>query len=69
MQHKSKQSLFTIRFSEIRLVYCEQYRTKYEAAKRERQLKGWSHAKKQMLVDGILGLNVCTEFAKVLAGD
>ena len=43
---------------------AEKYENKYEAAKRERQLKGWSHAKKQMLVDGRLGLNVCTEIVE-----
>jgi predicted GIY-YIG superfamily endonuclease len=48
------------------LVYSEQYLNKYEAAKREQQIKGWSHAKKQMLVDGKLGINVCTEFAEEL---
>lgn len=68
-QRRKKQSLYTIRFSDFELVYCEQFKSKFEAAKREKQLKGWSYKKKQMLVDGILGRNVCTEFAKVLAGD
>ena len=63
-QHEAKMSLYTIRFSEIKLVYCEQYKTKCYAAKREKQLKGWSRTKKQMLVNGILGLNVCTGFAE-----
>lgn len=56
-QHKTKQSFFTKKFSDIRIVYCEKYNTKYEAAKREKQLKGWSQLKKQMLVDGKLGIN------------
>jgi len=46
-------------------VYGEQYPTKYLAAEREKQLKGWSKTKKQMLVDGRLGINVCTELSKL----
>lgn len=42
----------------------KKYQSKYETAKREKQLKGWSHAKKQMLVDGKLGINTCTELAE-----
>lgn len=66
LQHKNKQSTFTKQFSRFTLVYSERYENKYEAAKRERQLKGWSFAKKQMLIDGRLGINACTEFAKDL---
>jgi predicted GIY-YIG superfamily endonuclease len=65
-QHKAKDSFFTKKFSQIRLIYCEQYKSEHEAAVREKQLKGWSRAKKQMLVDGKLGINVCTEFAVAL---
>ena len=65
-QHKQKGSFFTKKFSHIQLVYCEQYESEHEAAGREKQLKGWSRAKKQMLVDGKLGINVCTEFAVAL---
>lgn len=32
------------------LVYTEKYETKSEAAKREVQLKGWSHEKKERLI-------------------
>ena len=49
--------LFTKKFSEIELVYCEKYDDKYQAAKREKQLKGWSVAKKKMLIEGKLGIN------------
>lgn len=63
-QHKNKDNISTKKFSELKFVYAEKYENKYEAAKRERQLKGWSHAKKQMLVDGRLGLNVCTEIVE-----
>ena len=65
LQHRSKESLATKEFSDLEIVYCEKYLNKYEAAKREKQLKGWSHAKKQMLIDGKLGINVCTEFVGV----
>lgn len=65
-QHKTKDSFFTKKFSNIRLVYSEQYKSEHEGAVREKQLKGWSRAKKQMLVDGKLGINVCTEFAVAL---
>lgn len=65
LEHKNKLSLATKEFSDIKLVYCEKYRDKYLAAKREKQLKGWSKAKKQMLISGKLGINICTEFDKV----
>lgn len=65
-QHKTKSSFFTKKFSDIRLVYCELYQSEHEAAKREKQIKGWSRAKKQMLVDGKLGINICTGFAVAL---
>lgn len=60
-EHISKQSFFTKKFSHHRLVYCEQYTTEHQAALREKQLKGWSRSKKQMLIDGKLGINTCTE--------
>ncbi len=63
-QHRDKTSFFTKKFSDLKLVYCEEYITKYEAAKRERQIKGWSHAKKQLLVDGKLGINRRTEIVE-----
>ena len=62
-QHKTKTSFFTKKFSDIQFVYCEEYGSKKEAVRRETQLKGWSHVKKQMLVDGKLGNHTCTEFA------
>ncbi|MBI2617558.1 GIY-YIG nuclease family protein [Candidatus Gottesmanbacteria bacterium] len=65
-QHKNKNSFFTKKFSQIKIVYCEKYAQESEAAKREKQLKGWNRAKKQMLVDGRLGINACTEFAEAL---
>jgi putative endonuclease len=65
-QHQSKLSTATRKYNVIKVVYCEQYSSKHDAAIREKQLKGWSHAKKQMLIDGKLGRNTCTEFAEAL---
>lgn len=67
--HRTKQSFFTKKFSYIKLVYCEIFPNKTLAAKREKQIKGWSHAKKQMLIDGKLGYNKCTELVEALSQD
>ncbi|MFA4975775.1 MAG: GIY-YIG nuclease family protein [Candidatus Paceibacterota bacterium] len=64
-EHKDKESFFTKKFSAIKLVYCEKYKNKNEAAKRERQIKEWSRKKKQMLIDGKVGIN-CIELTEVL---
>lgn len=65
-QHKNKTNISTVKFSDLKVVYVETYKSKYEAAKREKQLKGWSHAKKQMLIDGKLGINACSEIVEEL---
>ncbi len=65
-EHKNKESFFTKKFIDIKLVYCEKYQNQIEAAKREKQFKGWSKAKKQMLIDGKLGINIYTEYDEVL---
>lgn len=49
-QHKNGQSKFTKKFSDLRLVYIENYKTDYEAAKREKEIKGWNREKKMKLV-------------------
>ena len=67
VEHKAGKSLHTKKFFDLRFVYCEKYSGKHEAALREKQLKGWSHAKKQMLVDGKLGYNICIELVEVLS--
>ena len=66
MKHRAGKSLSTKKFSDIKFVYCENYPSKRKAALREKQIKGWSHARKQMLVDGKLGYNVCAELVEVL---
>jgi putative endonuclease len=65
-QHLDKKSFHTKRFSDLIFVYSESYNDKYSAAAREKQIKGWSRAKKQKLLDGKLGVNQCTEFVEVL---
>jgi putative endonuclease len=51
-EHKNKQSFFTKKFSDLKLIYTEQHKSRTEAEKRERQIKGWSLAKKQALATG-----------------
>ncbi|HLE49048.1 MAG TPA: GIY-YIG nuclease family protein [Patescibacteria group bacterium] len=69
-QHKSKVSFFTKKFSDLKLIYAEKYPGEHLAAIREKQIKGWSRAKKQMLVEGKLGYNTYTEFVEaLLAGE
>lgn len=41
---------------EFKLVYSEQYSTRLEAMQREKQLKGWTRAKKEALIKGDLML-------------
>ncbi len=43
----------------VRLMYAEVFDTETQAIKRERQLKRWSAAKKQSLVDGDLATLRC----------
>jgi predicted GIY-YIG superfamily endonuclease len=59
--HKNKKSFFTKKFSDLEIVYCEHYPSKHKAVLREKQLKGWSRAKKQLLIEGKLGYNTCSE--------
>ena len=68
-QHVNKQSFFTKKFSDVKLVYCERYDLEHNAAIREKQIKGWSKAKKKMLIEGRLGYNTCTEFAEALLAE
>ncbi len=65
-EHRERQSFFTKKFSDIQFVYCERYLGKQKAALREKQIKGWSRAKKQMLIDGKFGYNVCIELVEIL---
>ena len=51
-QHQSKQSPHTKRYSKIECVYEEKFNTRFGAENREQQLKGWSKAKKEALING-----------------
>lgn len=67
-QHQNKESIHTKQFSDLQITYCEQYVTKHGATLREKQLRGWSHAKKQMLIDKIIHDPHRTEIDEVLRG-
>ncbi len=43
-------SLFTKQHKNFKLVYSEEYQTQLEAMHREKQIKGWSRAKKEALI-------------------
>lgn len=45
-------SVYTAKRRPVRLMYKEAYKMEEEAIKRERQLKRWSAAKKQSLING-----------------
>ena len=49
-QHQNKRSLYTKRYSNIKLVYSEKFHKRIDAEQREQQLKGWSRAKKEALI-------------------
>lgn len=56
-QHTTKDwkaAKFTKDGSGFELVYHEEYETRLKAMKREDQLKGWSRAKKEALINGNL---------------
>ena len=50
-QHQNKQSLHTKRYSKVECVYIEQFAKRLNAEKREQQLKKWSRAKKEALIN------------------
>ena len=55
--HQSKTSRaakFSKENGEFKLVYSENYITLLEAMRREKQLKGWTRAKKEALIKGAL---------------
>jgi putative endonuclease len=45
-QHKNKHSVYTSRFSNLKLIYTEIFKTKIEAREREKEIKKWSKKKK-----------------------
>ena len=51
-QHQRHQSIHTKRYEKIKLVYSEAFSKRSDAEEREKQLKGWSRAKKKALIGG-----------------
>ncbi len=45
-------SVYTRKRRPVRLVYAEEFAGRIDALERERQLKGWSRAKKEALISG-----------------
>ena len=43
---------YTYPLRPVKCVYAEEFPTKSQALDAERQIKGWSHAKKQALIEG-----------------
>ena len=51
-EHKNETiDCFTKKYHVHKLVYLEEYREIYDAIAREKQLKGWTRAKKNMLIE------------------
>ncbi|KKR71760.1 MAG: Endo/excinuclease amino domain protein [Microgenomates group bacterium GW2011_GWC1_41_8] len=49
-------ALFTRNRLPVRLVYFEEFESKFDAAKREKEVKGWKRDKKEKLVTSFQGL-------------
>ena len=45
-------TVYTRKRRPVRLVFAEEFPTRYEALSAERQIKGWSRAKKEALING-----------------
>jgi putative endonuclease len=54
-QHKDRTYAngFTARYTFNRLVYFETHPTKFDAARREKQVKSWTRAKRVALINGM----------------
>ena len=64
-QHRNKESFYTKKFSDLRLIYTERFTKRSEAENREKQIKKWSVAKKKALIAGdkksLIHLSKCHE--------
>ena len=56
LSHKSRCNIATKEYTNIELLYDETYKTRMEAEKREKQIKGWTVAKKKALIAGDIEL-------------
>jgi predicted GIY-YIG superfamily endonuclease len=52
----SKSAKFVKERGDFKLVYSEEYETRLEAMRREKQLKGWTRVKKEALISRNLAL-------------
>jgi putative endonuclease len=52
LHNDGRGAAYTFKHCPVRLVYSEVFDSEAKAVRRERQLKHWSHGKKQALVDG-----------------
>lgn len=50
-QHQNHLTKTTNRFQKIELIYTEDFDNKFDAAVREKEIKGWSHQKKLNLIN------------------
>lgn len=50
-EHKSGNCRLTKNRGEINLVYQESFQTRIDAARREKEIKGWSRSKKEKLIN------------------
>jgi len=55
-KYLEKASKFTKKHENFKLVYKEEFLTKLDSMRREKQLKGWTRAKKEALISGNLEL-------------
>jgi len=51
-EHLNKRVFYTKKFSKVKIVYKEEFSSLFESRKREKQIKGWSVAKKKALIGG-----------------
>ena len=60
---------YTAQRRPVRIIYAEQYRSKQDALRRERQIKRWSRHKKELLVrDGGAALSGISQNGRVRTG-
>ena len=50
-QHQSGFGANYTKRDNFQLVYSEEYRTRFDAEKREKQIKGWTRSKKEALIN------------------
>lgn len=52
VEHENGRDNFTKKYLPVKLLYYEEYPSREEAWKREKQLHGWSRIKKEKLISG-----------------